>query len=465
MTLNPHSSKEDRQTRRRLLLDVTIAATTNLNTGIQRVVRNIARESESVSRELGIDCVPVVCSAGSLSPVGFDGRPRLDERCFRKLAALWMAGHQTLAGGLSRIKKGAGEKYLSLLSRLRKLLVPKTVIRSFSRTYRKLTGQSVQLQPNDILVLLDASWDLPLAKLLDAAETAGAGVATVVYDLIPVRYPNFHQQQLRTVFSDWLQQVTQRSDFMIGISRTVREDLLKYAGELASGTPAIPAPESHRFESFRLGADFAGRVPSCPAPASERTGDRLEKGNFYLAVGTIEPRKNHTFLLDAFDRIWQKNEDIHLAIAGKVGWMCEGIAERIRRHPLRNRCLHFIEEASDTELNWLYENGKALVFPSIVEGFGLPIVEAFHHRLPVLASDTPIHREVAGDQANFFKLDEPGSLVHAIEEIESGKELIRPNAHITSWEESCREFLSKICRHFESTAGDRSHEENLQEAA
>ncbi len=69
-------SSPPNQSKKRVLLDVTIAATTDLNTGIQRVVRNISRESESVSKELGIECIPVVCSGGHLSRVRFDGRPR-----------------------------------------------------------------------------------------------------------------------------------------------------------------------------------------------------------------------------------------------------------------------------------------------------------------------------------------------------------------------------------------------------
>ncbi|MEC9093034.1 MAG: glycosyltransferase family 1 protein [Planctomycetota bacterium] len=453
--------------KKRLLLDVTIAATTDLNTGIQRVVRRITRESENVAKELTIECVPVVCQGSHLTAVGFDGSTRIDERMFQFAVKFWVALHQKIASFLCRIRQGLGTSYLKFLSRLRKILIPKTAVRWLSTTYRKWTRQSVQFRKGDILVLLDASWDLPLEEILQSAKLKGVKVATVVYDLIPVRHPGFHEEPLRVVFKNWLDLVIAQADFMIGISKTVRDDLLEYATEHCSSNA-----DPDRFDSFRLGADF----DSCHPANSDRDGQfgqRLQSvvgdlsgTRFYLSVGTIEPRKNHSFLLDAFEEVWKKRDDVILVIAGKVGWMCDAVADRIRNHPRINRSLFFFEDATDNELRFLYQNAKSLVFPSIVEGFGLPIVEAFYHGLPVLASDTKIHREVGGELAEYFGLEDPGLLAHLIENLESEKmELKIPRVEITNWNTSCREFLSKIVENMRCPSASKETNQTDSRAA
>lgn len=434
------------QAKRRLILDVTISATTQLNTGIQRVVHNVALASQKISQELGVECVPVVSNGGHLSAVRFDCRPRLDERLFRAMGNGWMGLHRALAGVLSRCKPGAGKSYLGFLSRLRKLLVPKTLVRGITNSYRRLTRQSIEFEEGDTFVLLDASWDLPLEEILQEAKAKQVTTATVIYDLIPVRYPQFHQPQLRRVFATWLNRVVRETDFLIGISETVKQELI----EFVAAQDEIPS-NAERFDSFRLGADFSKpKSPDAPSDSGadlrvSQTLSGLNHRKYYLAVGTIEPRKNHQFLLDAFDKVWSEDPTVPLVIAGKVGWMCDEVVDRIQSHRLLNQSLFFIDDATDQELAWLYQNGKALIFPSIVEGFGLPIVEAFHYRLPVFASDTNIHREVAGDAASYFDLADPGELVQSIKQSESGEYSPPVNEYRSrSWEASCRELLSKI---------------------
>lgn len=441
-------------TRTRLLLDVTIAATTDLNTGIQRVVRNITRHAEAVGQELGFEVLPIVCHGSRMSAVGFDGRPRWDERIFRSIGRGWMGFHRGLARLFSRCQASAGDRYLAALSRLRKLLVPKTLVRQVGHGYRRLTGQSIHPRENDVLVLLDASWDLALEPLLELARAHRLPIVTVVYDLIPILHPQFHPQQLRDVFGRWFAQVLQHSDLMLGISRTVQADLVPFV-EQKVRTGQKPCA----LDWFRLGADFVGDASARLTAAARTTRasrwPELKPGDYYLAVGTIEPRKNHAFLLDAFEQLWRDGSSARLVIAGKIGWMCEAVADRIRQHPEINRRLFFSDGISDQELNQLYAGAKALVFPSFVEGFGLPIVEAFQHRIPVLASDTRIHREVAGDQAHYFGLDDPLELVDLIQRIESHDWQLRvPDGNWITWQASCRDFLTRIDRFLKTRADD-----------
>lgn len=458
-----------RNASKRLLLDVTIASSVDDQTGIQRVVRNICQESQYAAKELGCVCVPVVCHGSHLVAVGFDGRRRWDERLFSSLVNGWMSAQYRIAKFAATFKSGADQTYLKFLSRLRKLFLPKTPLRWLSNQYYRLTGQQIKFDDNDILVLLDASWNLPVEELLRSAKQSGANIATVIYDLIPVNYPQFHHESLRRIFVNWLNIVIERSDFFVGISETVSKELETYALQQND------LLNSKSFNHFRLGADFFKdkreaenqTQSNCDEAALNSIADKLCKGqnqlhDFYLAVGTLEPRKNHSHLLDAFDRHWNQYPDSQLLIAGKVGWMCDELIDRINNHPQLGTSLFLLEDATDVELSWLYRNGRALIFPSIVEGFGLPIVEALQNGLPVIASDTPIHREVGGEHCTYFDLSSAQNLSTVLSDVETSRlDLITPdNYQPSGWRESCLELLTKIASHF-----DRPEETQKKQSA
>lgn len=449
--------KKNPQTAKRILIDVTIASSVKDLTGIQRVVRSICRESQAIADEIAVTCIPVVCHGQHLVSVGFDGRRRWDERIFASLGNGWMSFHRSVAKIASKLNAKADQAYLKFLSRLRKLFLPKTPLRWISNQYYRLTGQQIKFKEGDVFVLLDASWNLPIEELLHSAKRSGVHIATVIYDLIPINHPQFHDENLRRVFANWLNTVVQRSDLFVGISETVAKEVKEYA------TGRNERLQSDCFQSFRLGSDFNTHLNELPNKR-EAVGGTSEDSiaaklkikskhlrNFYLSVGTIEPRKNHRLLLDAFDKHWVQNPQSQLLIAGKVGWMCEELVARIKTHSQFGLSLFLLEDASDVELTWLYQHGRALIFPSIVEGFGLPIVESLQNGLPVIASDTPIHREVGTDNCVYFDLSNADNLTKILADIESSNLIMKSTEsyQATSWEKSCRELLTKIVEHFE----------------
>jgi alpha-1,2-rhamnosyltransferase len=128
----------------------------------------------------------------------------------------------------------------------------------------------------------------------------------------------------------------------------------------------------------------------------------LKFGRVVLCVGTIEPRKNHTTLLDAFEQLGDSRDDLMLVIAGRAGWETDAVVERLRHHPLLNTAIFWPERVSDAELEQLYRKAWVVVTPSLAEGFGLPLAEALAHGCAVLASDAGAHREVGGDCVTYF---------------------------------------------------------------
>jgi hypothetical protein len=100
--------------------------------------------------------------------------------------------------------------------------------------------------------------------------------------------------------------------------------------------------------------------------------------------------------------LWRDGFDVRYAIVGRYGWSCQALAQRIRAHPEFDRRLFWFDAASDGDLDLLMSRAHALVYPSLAEGFGLPIVESARYRLPVIASDIPVFREIGGEGLSYF---------------------------------------------------------------
>jgi alpha-1,2-rhamnosyltransferase len=296
----------------------------------------------------------------------------------------------------------------------------------------------------DLLLMLDATWGRGIWRAVRKAKARGVTVGVMVHDLIPVHYPQFFPAKLPAMFREWLDSAVEHADFFIGNSQATVRDLQQYLRQSSFRGQQT----STQIDSFCLGADFPKVSRNAPIREFVRsffTGAT----DPYLLVCTIEPRKNHAYLLDAFDRIWQEFPEARLCIVGKIGWRCDQVVARIRQHPQFGKSLILFSDLSDAELQFCYQNAKAFVFPSIVEGFGLPIVEALGHGLHVLASDTPIHREVGKDHCQYFDLDDANSLVRMILEMERAPHshaLHRTPCRAVTWEESCRELLAKSFR-------------------
>lgn len=137
-----------------------------------------------------------------------------------------------------------------------------------------------------------------------------------------------------------------------------------------------------------------------------KVDDRLKfSENYFLFVGTIEPRKNIITIIKAFEYyIKQTNSDMKLVLAGKIGWLCEDVLKAAKESKYSDRILMpgFI---SDNDRVYLYANACAFIFPSLYEGFGIPILEAFEYNLPVITSRISSMPEVGGEAALY--IDEP----------------------------------------------------------
>jgi glycosyltransferase involved in cell wall biosynthesis len=262
----------------------------------------------------------------------------------------------------------------------------------------------------DLLLLPDAYWACgEVWPAVEQARAAGALSIPVVYDLIPMQHPEIYGADGAAMFRQYLAAVIAHADLIVTISETVARDL-------AAAMPEFRFPRrGPELFPWRLGSDLPDLQRDVRPGVRGLFDGRLPVSS-YLVVGAIEPRKNHGFLLDAFEQLWEKPETAHLrlVIAGRPGFKSEAILRRIKSDPRYGSQLFLLADLDDAEIDHAYRHARAVIFASLAEGFGLPIVEALRHGQTVIASDLAIHREVGGTACDFFTLAEPERLVAAI---------------------------------------------------
>lgn len=254
-------------------------------------------------------------------------------------------------------------------------------------------------------------------------QRRGVRVCFVVYDLLPVQHPEFFVEGAAAGFIPWLATIA-RFDTVISISQSTRDAFKSWLHD--------NQPDYHpALQWFHLGADVEHSKPSWGWPDdAQAIMDAIQARTSFLMVGTVEPRKGHAQVLDAFDELWGNGHDLNLVIVGKQGWLVDAMVERLQQHPENAKKLFWLQGVSDEMLDWLYEHSTALIAASFAEGYGLPLIEAARHGCPVLARDIPVFREVAETHAFYFSSQAEESLSGAIL---GWLDLFAQNRHPSSW--------------------------------
>ena len=268
----------------------------------------------------------------------------------------------------------------------------------------------------DIYLALDLN--LGLTEQLHAPHewmrSCGVDLYFIVYDILLLRRPDWWPAPMSAVFQQWLQRSSQVATGLLCISNAVAQDvgswLQQYPVQRSAGLRDLS------IQSFHLGADIQNSSPSQGIPdTAPAILAALQTCISFLMVGTIEPRKGHAQTLAAFDLLWQRGIQTNLVIVGKIGWMVDELQQQLRHHPEAGQHLFWLEGISDEYLEQVYNASTCLLASSEGEGFGLPLIEAAQHQLPLIARDLPVFREVAGAHAHYFQGLAPEDLATAIE--------------------------------------------------
>jgi glycosyltransferase involved in cell wall biosynthesis len=207
-----------------------------------------------------------------------------------------------------------------------------------------------------------------------------------VHDLSFVRDPESALPVLRAYLNKVVPRSVARADHVLADSAATRSDLMELYGTPPGKISVLYSGVNAAFKPIRDATLLQA--------ARARYG--LGDGPFILAVGTLQPRKNYARLIQAFAELREK--ELALVIAGGRGWLYEQIFAEVERLGLGRRVI-FPGFVADEDLPALYSAAAVLAYPSIYEGFGLPILEAFACGTPVVSSNASCLPEVAGQAA------------------------------------------------------------------
>jgi glycosyltransferase involved in cell wall biosynthesis len=305
------------------------------------------------------------------------------------------------------------------------------ILSHFESTQR-INDKLVAATAGDIYFGVDLHTDTTIrsAGLLVDWRRSGVRIVNVLYDLLPLQRADCFPENVHGEFGEWLKCILDCSDSILAISRTVAEDLSAMANDLGCS-------QTHRMPKigwFHLGSDIEASAPSTGLTDElAKVIEDISGSTYFLMVSTLEPRKGHALVLAAFEELWDSGFEGSLVIVGRQGWMVQPLVERLRAHPQLKKRLFWLDAVSDEGLEQLYKNASALIAASEGEGFGLPIIEAARHGVPVIARDIAVFREIGGSGVSYFPSGGAHNLAQHLRDWTDMPQASRPDPGCISW--------------------------------
>ena len=269
----------------------------------------------------------------------------------------------------------------------------KAAARDFLGTFLRRNRFEQFVRPGDVIVSLGASWGIPnyMKLIAEAKRRYGIKFAPLIHDLIPIKHESLVEPHHTAQFREWLRAAIPVSDIVFTNSKHTRTALVTFVADAGWRVPPV--------EALELGSGFrealtAGNQALISLPP-----------RYVLYVSTIELRKNHRLLV----RVWQRLLERHgtdlvptLVFAGKIGWLVDDLLDDLGASNYLNGKVLLLRSLSDAELQQAYRACLFTVFPSLSEGWGLPIVESLAHGKFCVASNQTSIPEAGGKLIDYF---------------------------------------------------------------
>ena len=264
-------------------------------------------------------------------------------------------------------------------------------------------------------------------------------VVLLIHDLVPIKFPHLAFQDHREKYQRYFSDALQTADTVVSYSDSTRDDILSYANE----TLFLDRIDIRRVV---LGFDHFVHEVSCKSPISLLEGER-----FIIYVSNVERRKNHDVLYRAYEFAALRGDAAklpRLVIVGGHGWGATSVITDLKFDPVLTdstgrRTVIFLEDASDEQLVWLYKNAHFSVYPSLYEGWGLPVTESLLNGTGVLVADKGPLVEASFSKAIVLPAKDAEAWAEAILELaQSDKIEVEMPPHTTTWDSMGRQISS-----------------------
>jgi glycosyltransferase involved in cell wall biosynthesis len=258
------------------------------------------------------------------------------------------------------------------------------------------------VRPGDVLAVLGSPWshsNYP-GLISHLGQTLGLKFALLIYDFIPAIRPEYCLPQTVPAFIKFMRECLPLADFVFSISEATAHDVRQWAKQerIALRCPVCPIP---------IGGGFTHAEPTATLP------EGLMPGSYVLFVSTIEARKNHLLAFRAWRRLLENLPSAKvptLVFAGRIGWMVSDLLQQIENSHRLGGKLVLVSNADDATLAALYRGARFTLFPSLYEGWGLPVSESLKFGKVCLASNSSSMPEAGGP---FCLYHDPDSVTEA----------------------------------------------------
>lgn len=300
----------------------------------------------------------------------------------------------------------------------------------------------VEFKAGDILVSVGLDWDHPYWRSFAMLRKVyGLKIVTCCYDLIPVLYPQYCVSDVAKRFTGYFIDVAEGSDLTLCISKQSERDLKKLLSEV--GGVDVPT------HIFPLGDNVIA-----PSTGISPAISQLTASPYILFVSTIERRKNHEVLYRAYHLLCaqgHREQLPKLVFVGMPGWGVSELLKDIELDPLTQGLIVQLNHVSDSELHHLYKHSQFFLFPSLYEGWGLPVGEALALGKAVLCSDRGSLPEVGGDLVTYVNPWSPEAWAQEILKLSTDKSAlaaleaqVRSQYQIRSWQDASQSVYAAL---------------------
>lgn len=369
------------------------------------------------------------CSlSGNKTGIGIYTHRILSEMCLLSKGDTFFLTDAIVGGNITTIDKVRLPLHKTPLLRVMETRFPfMTICRLLLRLRRLATGMT-SLKDCDIF----------FGTNFRGVFREGMKTVLTVHDMVHEYYPETVEEVNLNYYRTEFPAAVARADLLIAVSKETKRDILKF----------LPVPEA-KVKVIYNGVDERFRPVSDPALRAAVADRYRLPERFILMVGSIQPRKNIDGVLLAMASLVKNGSSFpwKLVLAGGGGWKNEGLAGRIRDLGLTDR-VHFTGYVADEDLPVLYSLADLFVFPSLYEGFGLPVVEAMACGVPVVTSDSSCLPEVAGDAAVLVNPhdieDIANGMQRLLEDLELRARCVRlgiERARLFSWKTAAQQTL------------------------
>ena len=303
-------------------------------------------------------------------------------------------------------------------------------------------GQDQHFSVGDVLISLGATWGSPdHAEVVGLLRARGVRVLRMIYDLIPTLKPHWVLPAHVAPITAWARRVLTESDHVFTISDFSRQEIERYCLECGFQRPSLSV--------VRLGDVMAGAAESEHPPLPRFVPRRP----FFICVSTLDVRKNHRLLYDAWRRLATDDPAAcpDLLCIGTPHLHVADLLREIQGDRLVNGRMHVLHGIDDRELAWYYRHCLATIYPSWYEGWGLPVAESLGQGKMCLASNATSIPEISADLPEFFAPHDSGRLVDLVGRVlrdpgwRAAREAeIRRSFRPTAWTDTAAQVLEAL---------------------